>query len=374
VGLKLQAKEKIKVMGLNQSIIDKEGRDETPTKRDPELVNIKLSCTDFGHFNGRSDQWIAFKENTLSKAGVGGYAQFFKPDFIVNDATRDGNQRIFYLLQNAMNGGEASHIIRKHIHAAYGHAAWQSLLVWYEGPVMSGEISKTLRSKLWTLQLQSKGDANKHINDFTLYMDQLRELGREEREETLTDLFLDSILDPRYSVTIANCQLRDHISIHECFEAIRKYENIIVQESIMEGMQLHARCTNHNVGKTPSDNLIQTPQSNHQNSSSKSKVHTGYRTYKEWIKLTPEQCKEVLQQCAMQKQDNPSTNHVRNLNDDAQDKKWVTFNPQEPPRKLRRTNTSTIHPQMLPQPHATLVMLQSIHLMMNVNHRRSQIP
>jgi hypothetical protein len=62
-------------------------------------------------------------------------------------------------------------------------------------------------------------------------MDQLKELGREEREETLTDLFLDSIVDPKFEVTIANCRLRDLISIHECFEAVRKYDNVIMREA-----------------------------------------------------------------------------------------------------------------------------------------------
>jgi hypothetical protein len=80
-------------MGFNQSSTSKEGRDDTPVKRETEPVNIKLSCADFGNFNGRSDHWITFKENTLSKAGVGGYAQFFKPNFIVNDTTKEGNQR-----------------------------------------------------------------------------------------------------------------------------------------------------------------------------------------------------------------------------------------------------------------------------------------
>jgi len=90
---------------------------------------------------------------------------------------------------------------------------------------MSGEIAKTLRTKLWGLHLNSKSDVNKHINDFTLYMDQLQELGREEREETLVDLFLDSILDLRFVVTIANCRLREYINLQECFEAVRKYDN-----------------------------------------------------------------------------------------------------------------------------------------------------
>jgi gag-polypeptide of LTR copia-type len=191
-------------------------------EKNHDSVTIKLSCADFGTFNGRSDQWISFKENTLSKAGVGGYAQYFKPDFILTENNREGNNRIFYLLQTATNGGGASHVVRKHAQAADGAGAWKALVAWYEGPVMSGEIAKTLRTKLWAMKLQSKDDVNKHINDFTLYMDQLKELGREEREETLTDLFLDSVIDPKFEVTVANCRLRDHISVHECFEAAQE--------------------------------------------------------------------------------------------------------------------------------------------------------
>jgi hypothetical protein len=128
-----------------------------PGAEAPELVNVKLSCTYFGTLNGRSDQWITFKENTLSKAGVEGYAQYFRPDFIQSDSTEDGNQCLFYLLKNATNGGGASHIIWEHAQTADGHAAWQALLAWYEGPVMLGKISKTLCSKLSTLRLQAKG-------------------------------------------------------------------------------------------------------------------------------------------------------------------------------------------------------------------------
>ncbi len=162
-----------------------------------DSVSIKLSCADFGLFNGRSDQWIAFKENTFSKAGVGGYAQYFKAGFAETTQNKEGNNRIFYLLQTTTNGGGASHVVRKYSSTADGYGAWQALLAWYEGPVMLGEIAKTLRAKLWSLKLRSGDDVNKHINDFTLYMDQLRELAREEREETLADLFLDSIVAPR---------------------------------------------------------------------------------------------------------------------------------------------------------------------------------
>jgi hypothetical protein len=92
--------------------------------KNQDSVSIKLSCADFGIFDGRSDHWISFKENTLSKAGVGGYAQYFKEDFIKMGSNKEGNNRIFYLLQMATNGGGASHVIRKYAANADGHAAW----------------------------------------------------------------------------------------------------------------------------------------------------------------------------------------------------------------------------------------------------------
>jgi hypothetical protein len=137
-----------------------ESRDDnnntTRRKCEPESVNIKLSCTDFGTFNGRSDNWISFKENILSKAGVGGYAQYFQHDFRLNENNQEGNNRIFYLLQNATNGGGACHEVRKHLTNADGNGVWKSLLAWHKGPVMSREIAKTLHSKLWALRLNSK--------------------------------------------------------------------------------------------------------------------------------------------------------------------------------------------------------------------------
>lgn len=67
-----------------------------------------------------------------------------------------------------MNGGGALHVVRKFTSTADRHAAWQALMAWYEGPVMSGEIARGLRTKLWALRLRSSEEANKHINDFIL--------------------------------------------------------------------------------------------------------------------------------------------------------------------------------------------------------------
>jgi hypothetical protein len=317
-------------MGSIPSLLWEENEAHRPTEAIParqDSVSIKLSCADFGIFNGRSDQWIAFKENTLSKAGVGGYAKYFKEGFVENPSNREGNNRIFYLLQTATNGGGASHVVRRYMSTADGHGAWLGLLAWYEGPVMSGEIAKTLRTKLWALRLRSKDDVNKHINDFTLYMDQLRELSREEREETLTDLFLDSIIDPMFEVTIANCRLRDHITIYECFEAIRKYDNIITRGDISgdDGgarQKIRRINTNNNNGrKVPGIEKEGGTQ----------KMNGTYRTYSEWQKLTPEQRSEVIEAREKGKGAGPSN--------DIRDKGQETNRQQQRGRKrTRRVN------------------------------------
>jgi hypothetical protein len=306
-----------------------ENRSKTTNHRpkNQDSVTIKLSCADFGTFNGRSDQWISFKENTLSKAGVGGYAQYFRPDFVQTEYNKDGNDRIFYLLQTATNGGGASHVVRKHASTADGAAAWQALMGWYEGPVMSGEIAKTLRTKLWALRLHSKGDVNKHINDFTLYMDQLKELSREGREETLTDLFLDSIIDPKFEVTVANCRLRDRISIHECFEAIRKYDNIILREGMQEGHQKY-KIRRMNQGKK-------------QVQQDKGKIDSSYRTYAEWQKLSQEQRSKILELRERESKNESKDGHETEQDGDSNVNDIYNKNKSQRNRKRTRRQIST---------------------------------
>lgn len=253
---------------------------ETGGSEREKSIPIRLNCADFGTFNGRADQWTGFKENILSKAGVGGYSQYLKADFKLNRWNEEGNQRIFYLLQSATNGGGAAHIVRKYTNTANGHEAWQALLAWYEGQVMSGEIARGLRTKLWALKLRPREEANKHINDFILYSDRLKELDREEREETLIDLFLDSIIDEKYAVPVASCRLSETITLDECYEAIRKYDNVITRENIKED----------NIARF---NKLRRLEMNNNHGDKDTPVETNYRPYKEWMNLTPEQRKEI---------------------------------------------------------------------------------
>jgi hypothetical protein len=164
------------IWGTNEARDELAGSDRIQEKSVPK----RLNCANFGTFNGRANQWIGFKENILSKAGVGGYSQYLKTDFRLNSKNQEGNQRIFYLLQSAINGGGAAHVMCIFTNSADGHGAWQALLGWYEGPVISGEIARALCTKLWALRLRPWVEANRHIKDFILYSDRLKELDREE--------------------------------------------------------------------------------------------------------------------------------------------------------------------------------------------------
>jgi len=61
---------------------------------------------DIGTFNGRLDQWITSKETTLSKAGVGRYAQFFRADFTLSDNAKDSNHEYLISCRMQLMGEE----------------------------------------------------------------------------------------------------------------------------------------------------------------------------------------------------------------------------------------------------------------------------
>jgi hypothetical protein len=84
----------------------------TPNNTKEDSVAIKFSRSDFGTFHGQADKCITFKENILSKDGVGSYSMYLKKEFLLESRYKEGNQRIYYLLQSATNGGGAAHIVR----------------------------------------------------------------------------------------------------------------------------------------------------------------------------------------------------------------------------------------------------------------------
>ena len=207
------------------------------------------------------------------------------------------NKRIFYLLKLATTGGGASALVSKHEEEQDGHAAWTSLKEYYEGPIAAGEAARLMRTLLFNLRLRSKDDATLHMNDFNKYTDQLTKLKRPETEETLVDLFLDSILDPKFETAVSLCKQLKYTTVAQCMESVRFKNNTSTRDMVVEQgdtlQNLRAKIRRlegglkEEVGSTPT-----TPKT-----PAKLAPTTGegkYHSYKDWQALTPEQRKAIL--------------------------------------------------------------------------------
>jgi hypothetical protein len=271
-----------------------------PARKDEEkYADIKLSCDSFMKFDGTLDRWFPFKEDVLAKAGSGGYSYFFEPDFILTAKNKAGNQRIYFMLKLATNGGTASAFVNGHKASKDGHAAWTTLMEWYEGPLMSIEQAKVQRDKIRQLRLKPKDSPHKHIHDFIFHRDQLIELGRPIAEEELVDLFIDSLVDPSYSVAKSLCRRLKYTSLEQCFETVREHAVDMLREEQNSNQEVVSQLRNKirrlqqqrqkggdlkGGGGTPSP----TPGKD-------KSIDTGYRSYKEWQKLTSEERKAIHQ-------------------------------------------------------------------------------
>jgi hypothetical protein len=98
-------------------------------------------------------------------------------------------------------------------------------------------------------------------------------------------------------MTSTNCWLREQISIHECFEAIRKQDNVILQENQYNPNKI--RRTN---GNTENNNRHRKREfDNPKRDKKKGEKDTekglniGYHTYAEWQKLSSQERKEILE-------------------------------------------------------------------------------
>ena len=272
-----------------------------PGRRDNEkYADIKLSCDSFMKFDGTLDKWFPFKEDVLAKAGSGGYSYFFEPDFVLTAKNSAGNQRIYFMLKLATNGGTTSAFVNGHKATKNGHRAWTTLLEWYEGPLISIEQAKVQRDKIRQLCLKAKDSPHKRIQDFIFHRDQLIELGRPIAEEELVDLFIDSLIDPSYAVAKSLCRRLKYTTLDQCFETVREHAVDSLREE-HNSNQEQVRILRNKLRRLQQqrqkggDLKGGGPVSGTQPGKEKGAVDTGYRTYEEWQKLTSEERKAIHQ-------------------------------------------------------------------------------
>ena len=271
-----------------------------PSRRDEvKYADIKLSCDSFMKFDGTLDKWFPFKEDVLAQTGPGGYAYFFEPNFVLTAANKLGNQRIYFMLKLATNGGTASAFVNGHKATQDGHGAWTTLMEWYEGPLMSVKQAKVQRDRIRQLKLRLKDSPHKHIHDFIFHRDQLIELGRPIAEEELVDLFIDSLIDPSYNVARSLCRRLKYTTLEQCFETVREHAVDTLREeqnaNTAEVNQLRQKIRRlqqqrQKGGGPPGGN-----KEANKSPVNKEKENTGYIPYEEWQKLSSEERKAIHQ-------------------------------------------------------------------------------
>ena len=65
--------------------------------------------------------------------------------------------------------GTARHLVQVYEGTKDGHAAWNALTDWYDGPSVKSETAEAIRDKLEMLMLTSGTSASDYINKFMSY-------------------------------------------------------------------------------------------------------------------------------------------------------------------------------------------------------------
>jgi len=267
---------------------DEAANDNDVVEGNAQAVSFKITAKDFGKFDGSPEHWFAFKNKTQSTLGIAGFSALLDERIPIRDI--EGNWRLYYLFEGATNEGSASHIVKRHKELRDGRAAWQSLVEWYEGRVVAGDIAKTCRVKLQALELNPKGDTNSYINEFIRLKDQLEDTGEGERPATLIDQFLDQIKDSKYDVTVTTLRMDPNKTLESCIQAIRRHDLVIARQKVQDHRLTKVRRLN-----IEDDVSIQS-------------MASSYIQPEAWYALTPDQRKAIIQA----RQENPTSNPTNN--------------------------------------------------------------
>eukprot|EP00957_Ditylum_brightwellii_P155664 11849959-Ditylum_brightwellii.AAC.1 len=66
---------------------------------------------------------------------------------------RNQKRVVLSQLSVATSGGTAYHLVKQHDKDKDGHAAWQSLIKWFDGDVLKAKTADTIRAKLESYKL-----------------------------------------------------------------------------------------------------------------------------------------------------------------------------------------------------------------------------
>ncbi|MGH3055115.1 MAG: hypothetical protein ACRDL7_09085 [Gaiellaceae bacterium] len=130
----------------------------------------------------------------------------------------------------AVSEGGAAHLIDQYEYIRDGYAAWQNLLLWFDGDNMKLDTGIDLRQKQQRLRLLPGASAETYINGYRLLQNQLVYLGQSQPEGDVVINFLSQITDSEYLPVKEYCCMAGIIMLEDTIFQVRKKERALDQE------------------------------------------------------------------------------------------------------------------------------------------------
>lgn len=113
-------------------------------------------------FTGKIADWTTWKEDTMSSFGLLGLDRVIKSREY-SRANPEQNATVYNMLNRALQGGNASSILRGQGVSNDGYGAWSILTLQYEGNVNKGVEAKRIRAEMKKLRLDSSTDGGMYL-------------------------------------------------------------------------------------------------------------------------------------------------------------------------------------------------------------------
>jgi hypothetical protein len=194
-------------------------------KREEKIpTTLKLEAQKITGFQGSQDEFPMWKSRTQCAFEGVGYER------ILNDRTYaiqnpKMNKIVYSQLTVATVDGSAYHLILQHDAGKDGNAAWNSLIDWFQGDIISSETADGYRTKLTNLKLAAPTTAAEYINKFVQYTHNLEQIpGEGYSKSAQLQLFIRNIVDEDYIQTATWLRTASTLTLQEAINALRKTE------------------------------------------------------------------------------------------------------------------------------------------------------
>ena len=192
---------------------------------------LKVDLRSYPKFSGRIQDWVSFKRQFKAVASMQGLEDIVVKD--IDDAQNEEEAALFEkkshfihaALTMSLAGGTAILRVEQFSASRNGHAAWKSLVDWYEGQGSTNSVAKRAMSVLHNLKLtrSTTNYVEGYIARFEEALQDLAETGHEYDSVMKKITFLAGIIDPSVKNYVDILRLDDNKSYEDCVMDIRRF-------------------------------------------------------------------------------------------------------------------------------------------------------